>query len=106
MSARIRCIRRRCTCKNLLGKHQTEFEMRIGKGEEPIKILEDLNMVYSCCLLNMQYPPTYPVVDSNAGRIMDEMGIIDKEKEAGKKFLYQDGPDLYLSDIPDFPKFT
>ncbi len=106
MATRIRCIRKRCTCKRFLGKHQAEYEMRIGNGEDPVKIIEDLGMTYSCCILNMQYPPTYPLVDANVGRIIDEVGILENEEEPNKKFIYQDGPVIFLKNVPAFPKFN
>lgn len=102
MAARIRCNLGYCTCRQQLGKYQSEFEIRISQGEKPIDVLDSLGMNKMCCRTNMLYPPTFPVIDSNAGRVIDEGGILGIEQ----KFTYLDGPDIYLDNVPPFPVFN
>jgi hypothetical protein len=79
-----------------LGRYQSEFELRTLKGENPIDILDDLGLTKICCRTNMLYPPTFPVIDANVGRIIDDT--------TSRKSTYIDGPELFLDKVPDFPQ--
>ncbi len=103
MAARIRCIRAYCTCRQQLGKKQTEFEIRTLQGEEPVEILDKMGFIKMCCRVNMLYPPTFPILDTNEARLMDETGFL--EKESLRRFSYIDGPELFLDNVPPFPEF-
>lgn len=123
MTARIRCIRRRCTCGRPLGRLQAPFELALrdctdpGEDEKEILnnlgapntvlgVLENLHCTKLCCLLNMQYPPTYPVVDANAGCLTDDTGLLSQMTDVRReRYVVEDGPSLYLEDVPNFPTF-
>jgi hypothetical protein len=51
----------------------------------------------------MLFPSTYPVVDFNAGRTVDEVGFIKSGGDFTKKRIYKDGPVLFLADVPELP---
>lgn len=103
MPARVRCNIPKCTCRRSLGSHQAIYEQRILNGETPIDILEDLGLSLLCCRINMLYPPTFPVMDHNSGKISDEVGILKQGTGFMKESSYIDGPLVYLADIPDLP---
>lgn len=105
MAARIRCIRARCTCRKPLGKLQSLLEMMIADGTAAHIAIEKLDITLMCCRGNVLYPPTYPISFVDTGRFIDETGTIKKDLEFLQRNFIQDGPPVYLEDIPDFPSF-
>jgi DNA-directed RNA polymerase subunit N (RpoN/RPB10) len=99
---RIRCNLAICTCRKQIGRFQSEYELQILEGKQPIDVLNELGFIMMCCRLNMMYPPTHPVVDANAGRIINEGGIFEQLEDSE---IYRSGPEIYLDDVPDFPQF-
>ena len=123
MAARVRCIRRKCTCGKLLGYNQALFEMmlrdcenpgedeetilnNLGKHNTVLGILNRLGYTKMCCLQNMMYIPTYPVVDANSGNLIDDAGLINQTATSRKeRYVVENGPSVYMEDVPSFPTF-
>jgi DNA-directed RNA polymerase subunit N (RpoN/RPB10) len=101
---RIRCVIAYCTCRKQLGKLQSIYELRILGGEDPVDVLDDLKLKKLCCRLNMLFPTTFPILDSNESRIINE--DITEQDSSQNIELYNPGPRLYLDNVPDFPIFN
>jgi len=100
---RIRCIIANCTCRRQLGKLQSVYELRILAGEEPVKVLDSLKIRKMCCRLNMMFSTTFPILDTNNGRIIIE-DLTQQDREQNFE-LYNIGTELFLDNVPDFPIF-
>lgn len=123
MAARIRCIRRKCTCGRPLGRLQAQFEIMLRDCKDPgdddtqilnnlgapdtvLGVLHALKCKKMCCLLNMEYPPSYPLVDANVGAVTDDTGLINQMLDVRReRYVVESGPSVYMEDVPSFPSF-
>jgi DNA-directed RNA polymerase subunit N (RpoN/RPB10) len=102
MAARIRCTNKICTCGAKLAKYQGVIELRIEKGENPIKILDDMKFTKMCCRSNLLNPPTFPIIDTNAGRLTFEDRSL-KIMNNSSAIFYGGGNAIKLENVPNFP---